>query len=139
MVKAITRRNLLVSSSIVFSTLAGCQSIQDSNVPIQTHILNLTNKSQDVYIELTHFESEQQQVGRVFSVENDSAKSFSFSVPSATYRLKVIIDDVEPQPRETLRWEVADDDCSKNTYGTISPSDEGLNLQLMAENCENVE
>jgi hypothetical protein len=46
------------------------------------------------------------------------------------------IDDVEPRPEKTVEWEVKDEECSKQRFWTIAPSETGLDLQLVKPSCD---
>lgn len=136
MVTAVTRRRLLAVGAGGLASLAGCQSVLDSEVSTVIHVLNVTGQSQDAYVELSRPDDETFHRGRVLPIENGVVERVDFTVPPGTYRMLLNIDDVEPRPEKTVEWEVTDDECAKQRYWTITPSETGLDLQLSRANCD---
>ena len=132
----ITRRHLLAVGVGGVVSLAGCQSVLASEVSAVVHVLNATEKSQDAYLELTRPDDESFQIGRILPIESGVAERVELSVSPGSYEMMVNIDDVEPRPEKTVKWEVTEDECSKVKYWTITPAETGLNLQLVEQSCD---
>ena len=139
MVLRISRRHLGVIAASGLASVAGCNSIGDSDISIKVHILNVTDETQDVFFELTKPSDTDFQIGRVLSIENGQSTEIELTVPPGTYRTLLDIDDVVPKPRKTVKWEISDSECRKELHWVIESSEKEITLQAARPSCSSSE
>lgn len=133
----ISRRHLGVIAASGLASAAGCNSISNSDISIEVHILNVTGENLEVFFELTRPSDTDFQIGRVLSIENGQSTVINLTVPPGTYQALLDIDDVEPKPKKTVNWEISDEGCRKKLYWVIESSDKDISLQAAEPSCNN--
>ena len=135
----ISRRHLGVIAASGLASAAGCNSISNSDISIEVHILNVTGENLEVFFELTRPSDTDFQIGRVLSIENGQSTVINLTVPPGTYQALLDIDDVEPKPKKTVNWEISDEGCRKKLYWVIESSGKDISLQAAEPSCNNSE
>jgi hypothetical protein len=133
----ITRRQLVAIVTSGIASFAGCQSIVESEVPIVVNLINVSSETQEVFLELTKPTDDDFQIGRVLSIDSGVAMKVDLTVPKNTYKMTLSIDDVVPRPERSIQWKIGDEECMKERYWVIQPSNNNVEIKLAEPACDN--
>ena len=137
----ISRRQLLMAGTAGMASLAGCQSLLKSKVSVIVQIHNVTEQTQEAYVE---FRSDPEApLGEdvfetiIDEVEAGNTVRYEVLLDPDTYAVGLTLDDVVPRPVETIEWEIAEDmsECDKNKDWTLISIEQGVSIRQTNTNC----